>query len=342
MWNNPAVQKFIIAIGGFVALLIVVGLALPRQASVSASIRVDAPAATVFALVNDFHRVSLWSPWLNSDPNARIVYSGPERGVGAAMTWDGTIIGSGTQVITVSRPFEHVESVMNAGEPGEARSWFDIERANGDTRITWGFAADYGYNLIGRYFALLLAGVVQRDYAQGLERLKDLAESLPGADFSDLVVERLVVESAEIAYLSTRSVPEPAAISKAMGNAYFEILSFIDRHELTEGGAPLSITRSYSGSELLFDAAIPLRDVTDAARRDSAAVKIGRTYAGTVLRARHLGSYRTLGATHRKIAAYLAALGIERNGDAWESYVGDPTRVAEEDLLTDVYYPIRP
>ena len=42
-----------------------------------------------------------------------------------------------------------------------------------------------------------------------------------------------------------------------------------------------------------------------------------------------------------QITAYLAALGIERNGDAWESYVSDPTRVPESEILTDVYYPIR-
>jgi effector-binding domain-containing protein len=44
--------------------------------------------------------------------------------------------------------------------------------------------------------------------------------------------------------------------------------------------------------------------------------------------------------THGKIAAYLAALGIERAGDAWESYVSDPTRVPESELLTYIYYPI--
>ena len=45
--------------------------------------------------------------------------------------------------------------------------------------------------------------------------------------------------------------------------------------------------------------------------------------------------------THRKVAAYLAAHGIERNGDSWESYVSDPAKVAENELLTYVYYPIR-
>ena len=37
-----------------------------------------------------------------------------------------------------------------------------------------------------------------------------------------------------------------------MGDAYFEILSFIDQHGLQEAGAPISITRSFSGAELLF------------------------------------------------------------------------------------------
>ena len=56
---------------------------------------------------------------------------------------------------------------------------------------------------------------------------------------------------------------------------------------------------------------------------------------------RHTGTYRQLGATHRKIAAYLAAAGLDRNGDAWETYISDPTRVPEAQLLTDVYYPVR-
>ena len=71
-------------------------------------------------------------------------------------------------------------------------------------------------------------------------------------------------------------------------------------------------------------------------------VRISETYAGPVIRVQHVGPYGTLGATHDKIAAYLAAMGIERNGDAWESYVTDPTRVDASELLTYVYYPIQP
>ncbi len=333
-------QKLLYGTLGFIALILIIGLTLPRYARVEVTTGIDANPGTVFALINDFRRVTLWSPWVETDPNAMIVYSGPARGVGATMTWDGSIIGSGTQVITESRPFTHIGTTINPGESGQAQTSFDLERIAGGTRVTWRFETDFGFNILGRFFGLAFAGVVRRDHEAGLAKLGELAESLPGADFSDLEIEQLVVEAAAIAFLPTTAMPEPAAMSEAMGDAYFEILGFIDAQGLTEAGAPLSITRSFSGSEVLFDAAIPVRGVTADTPRDGPRVQIGMTYAGNVIRVRHVGSYRNLGATHRKIAAYLAALGIERAGAAWESYVSDPTRVSEDKLVTYVYYPI--
>ena len=335
-------QRLLYFIFGLIVLLIIIGLALPQRARVIASIEVDAPLATVFALANDFHRASLWLPWIETDPNVRIVYSGPDRGVGATITWDGLVVGTGTQVITESIPYEYITTTINPGGPGEAKSWFDFVDTGRSTYLDWSFEVDYGYNIVGRFAALLLTDIIRRDYEHGLASLKNIAESLPRADFSDLEIERLVVEAKEIAYLSAASPPDPASVSEAMGRAYFRILNFIDKHGLANAGAPLSITRSFSGSNLLFDAAIPVQGVTDATPRDEAGIKIGTTHAGTVIRAKHLGSYRSLGQTHQKIAAYLAALGIERDGVAWESYVSDPTKVPEAAILTYVYYPIKP
>ena len=333
-------QKLIYGIGAFLALLIIIGFALPRTHQIEVSIEIDAQRATVFALVNDFRRFSLWSPWFYTDPNARFLYSGANRGEGAIVTWDGTIIGSGNQIITESRPYEHVGININQGEPGEARSWFRLTSGAGTTIIAWGFETDYGMNLVGRYFASMLGRVIARDYQNGLAALKELAESLPAADFSDITIEHILVKASDIALLSTRSRPEPAAISEALGEAYYQILTFIDDNDLADAGAPLSIIRHFSGSELFFDAAIPVRGLTHDTPRDGAGVTVGQTYAGSVIRVHHMGSYKLLPTTHRKVSAYLAALGIERNGAAWESYVSDPGKVPEEDLLTYVYYPI--
>ena len=233
-------QKVLYWVLASIAAVIVVGFALPRTHQVEVSTEIDAQPATVFALVNDFRRFSLWAPWADTDPNARFIYSGSSRGAGASMTWDGAIIGSGTQAITESRPFEYVGIRMHPGETGEASSWFRLEPGVGTTIVHWGFEVDHGINIVGRYFASMLGSVVARDYQAGLAGLKELAESLPRADFSDIEIEHLVVEPVEIAFLPTVSRPEPAAISDAMGKAYFEILTFIDKHGLQDAGAPMS------------------------------------------------------------------------------------------------------
>ena len=81
-------QKLIYGIGASFLLRIVIGFALPRTTQIEVSTEIDAHPATVFALVNDFRRFSLWSPLADTDPNARILYSGANRGKDAIMTWD--------------------------------------------------------------------------------------------------------------------------------------------------------------------------------------------------------------------------------------------------------------
>lgn len=351
MWNNPArinrladpeiVQKLLYGVGALLALLIIVGFALPRTHRTEVSVEIDAHPATVFAQLNDPQRYALWSPLSETDANVRILYSGNRTGVGATMSWDGAVVGSGTQTITASEPYKHIGIAMSPGEPGEALSFFELAEGTGTTIVVWGFEADYGMNIVGRFFASMLGSVVARDYQRGLANLKELAESLPDADFSETEIEHIGVEATDIAYLPTTSRPEPAAMSAAMSNAFFQILNFIDAEDLEVAGAPLSITRTFSGAELVFDSAIPVRGVSEASPPQGSPVKLGYTYEGPVIRVKHVGSYQTLTATHRKISAYLAAHGIERNGAAWESYVSDPGDVPEDKLLTYVYYPVK-
>ncbi len=296
-------------VGGLLAVLIIIGFALPAQSRFVVTAEVNAPAATVFALVNDMRRVDVWMPISDIDPNAQVIFSGPARGVGSTRTWDGVVAGSGTQTITESRPFAYVETTLNVGEPGETSTWFELTSGQNRTLVSWGYEHDYGLNIVGRYFGAL-------------------------------EIEQIVVEAQDIALRPASSAPDPAAMSEAMGEAYFEILTFIDLHGLSEAGAPLAIMRRPRGSELRFDAAIPVRGVNEDTPGVDGAVRLDRSYEGAVIRVRHRGSYRTLGETHRKILAYLAVLDIAQNGDPWESFVSDPAETPEAELLTWIYYPI--
>ena len=254
--------------------------------------------------------------------------------------WSGVIIGNGKQTIVASEPLSRIVTQMSLQDIGDIELSYWLTETESGTRVRWRYEQEYGRNILGRYYGLFLNRIVGADYRQEMGQLKAMAESLPTSDFRDLQVEHLVVTPLDIAYMKTSSEPLAAAVSEAMGKAYFSVLNFIDEHNLREAGAPLSISRAFDGAELRFDAGIPVRGIMENTPRVQDTVRLGHTYGGTVIRARHLGSYLQLGQTHNKIAAYLAALGIERNGDAWESYVSDPTRIAESERVTHIYYPI--
>ena len=338
-------RKRILYTVGIVALLVlVIGVFLPAKAHVEREVVIDAPAATVFALVSDTRRIQEWSPWTASEPNVAPAFSGPRRGVGATIHWaDAAGASRGrpvAQTTVESVPFERVLSELQTSGGETFRSALVLQPVERGTRVLWSFDADLGIDLVARYLRPMLTGRVADDLEKGLADLESMAENLPRADFGDLQIEHMIIEPVRIAYLRTTSRPSAAAISEAMGDAYFNVLNFMSRNGLQEAGAPLSVSRDFSGSELVFDAAIPVRGVADSAPLSGNGVKLGETYGGPVIRATHLGSYADLGKTHEQIAAYLAAYGIERTGDAWESYESDPAQTAEADLLTYVYYPV--
>lgn len=334
-------QKLLYATGGLVALLILIGLALPEASRVVVTTDIDAPRATVFAQINDPQRTELWRSVKQIDPRARIEYSGPARGPGATASWEGAVAGSGTRTIVESTPFESVELRLNGGEPGESRSTFELVPDDGDTRVTWRFEHRHGMNIVARYMGIAVGGVIRRDLEAALANLKSLAESLPGADWGTLEIETLELEPLTIAFVTVTSEPDTAAVSRALGDAYFNVLSYIARNELAASGAPLAIRRQFVGGKRRIDAAIPVNGVDDDTPDRDGKVALSRTYGGTVVRAAHRGPYDRLAETHRRMAAYLAATGLQRAGDPWEAYVTDPAEVADSDLLTYVYYPVR-
>lgn len=320
--------------------VVVVGVFLPSEGQVHREAIIDAPPGTVFAVLNDLRRVQDWSPWTEADPQARIDVSVPASGVGAQMHWDGRRLGQGGQTIVESVSNRLVVSQLDIDQGQPLRSTFEISRADAGTRVRWTCERRFGINLFARYKGLFLESGTGRELERGLENIRTLVESLPRADWTDIEIEHLEVTPQPIVYLTETSAPTPAAISEAMGEAYFRILGFIDQHGLQEAGAPLSISRRFSGSEFVFDAAIPVRGVSDETPHSENGVQLGVTYDGPAIRGRHVGSYRDLSRTHEKIAAYLAAHGIARAGDAWESYVSDPARTPEPQLVTDIFYPI--
>ena len=192
---------------------------------------------------------------------------------------------------------------------------------------------------MGRYFGLLFDRWVGSDYEQGLGKLKELAETMPAVDFSDLDVEILDVEAFDILYIQTGSTEELTDIADAMASAYLEIMSFMNENDIKIAAQPMTITRAWNESGYAFDAAIPV-DRLDVELTEN--VRAGSSPSGRVVRVIHHGAYDQMRPTYEKLSAYMIANGLEEGPVSWEQYISDPGQTDSPDLITHIYFLIAP
>src|SRR6202790_2837263 len=88
-------------VAAIVVIFVVIVAMRPSEFRVERSATMSAPAAEVFAQVNDFHNWDAWSPWAKIDPTMKQTYEGAPAGIGASYTWVGNNkVGEGTMTLT--------------------------------------------------------------------------------------------------------------------------------------------------------------------------------------------------------------------------------------------------
>jgi len=318
------------------------GYLLPKQVHVERSITIDRPVTMMFELLNGYRHYNNWSPWVERDPNAEFIVSGPGSGVGARMSWIGEpqLVGSGWQEIVVSKAYERIDIKLDFDTQGLADTGFVLVPQGGASKITWFFDADLTRDLnildafLARYFGLLFDRWIGGDYEQGLVNLKNYAESLAFSDFSLKEIERMDVAAQDILYVTTSSSQDPEDIALAMAEAYAEISEFMSQYGIDMSGEPMAITRAWEEGGYQFDAAIPIVAVPE---NLAGSIQAGMSPSGPAVRAVHHGEYDQMIPTYEKIAAYMSAHGLSQGRVSWEHYISDPATTEQQDMITHVY-----
>jgi effector-binding domain-containing protein len=344
------VLKFLLfAVLALVVLGVGVAFVLPGSASAERSIVIERPAANVHAVLDSFTLFNRWSPWADLDPNTRYTYEGPERGVGASMSWvsEDPNVGSGKQTIVFSSPGERVETQLDFGDFGTAKAALALAPEGTSTRVTWRFDTElpitfdgnFLNGVLGRWFGLGMDSMVGDAYTKGLARLKTLLEGMPAADIAGL--EATVADvAAQPAYLVTglSSGVDTASSSPVLGAAYGEIVALAQANAIKLVGPPYTVIRGHSADSWQYDAGIPV-DRNDAP--GSGRVSTGQMPAGRFADVRHVGSNDTLDQTHARAEAWIATRGLVEDGARMELYVDDPTVVPVDKRVTLVRVPVR-
>ena len=130
-------------------------------------------------------------------------------------------------------------------------------------------------------------------------------------------------------------------MAAAIAKAYGEVGAFMKAQGLTQAGAPITIDTGTSETAYLFDAAIPVNRMPARPVPADSRVQLKQTYGGKVLKVALRGPYSQIPPTYDRIAAFIAAHGIETNGSPWDEFANDPMTVKEPEILTNIYFPIK-
>jgi effector-binding domain-containing protein len=331
------IKKILIGLIALVVVLAVIGLMLPRHVVVKRSVTINRPASLVYATVNSFVLFPKWSPWQDLDPNMSQTTEGPRDGVGAKLVWKGNDkVGSGTQLITASTPDQSVASDLDFGDMGVAKSLVTLTPDGTMTRATWTVDVDMGGNPIGHYVGLTMDGMLGKDFASGLGKLKNLVESMPNTDIAGFSAQPVQLTAVPILVV-TETAPLDG-IAKAYGDGFTQIGKFMTKNKLHQAGAPLGIDDEMTPGNYKFEAGIPV-DRGDALSADG--VRMVQSYAGNALKTTHVGAYDGLSKTHDRLLAFMAVHGYTAKGPTFSWFVDDPGNTAVEKLRTEMYAPIQ-
>jgi len=164
------------------AIVIPLGIAATKPDSfrVERSVRIKAPATTVFSYLNDFREWNNWSPWARKDPAMQHAQSGSETGVGSIYEWSGNKeVGQGRMEITGSTPASHLRIKLDFLKPFEAHNTaeFELSDVQDESEVTWILTGPNPFMAKLMSVFVSMDKMVGKDFEQGLENLKALVEN---------------------------------------------------------------------------------------------------------------------------------------------------------------------
>jgi Polyketide cyclase / dehydrase and lipid transport len=168
------------ALAGGVLIIAFMALMKPDNFRISRNLTMDAPAARVFAEINNLDNWTHWSPWQFKDPSMKQTYGPTREGKGAWMEWSGNKqVGSGRMTITDAQALNKVLMQLDFQAPMKATNMaeFTLTEQDGHTTVTWTMTGTATF--VSKVFDVLMNmdRMVGNDFEGGLGNLKKRVEA---------------------------------------------------------------------------------------------------------------------------------------------------------------------
>ncbi len=166
----------VVVIGGFFGYVAM----QPSDMLVARDILINAGPELIFPYINNSQKANEWMPWSESDPEAKMVFSGPAEGVGSITSWDSNgQMGTGQAEVVESIPNQSVKTKLTYTKPMVMSQLAEVVLipSHAGTAVRWSVTGQNSF--IGRALCVFMNmdKVVGSQFEKGLANLKNKVES---------------------------------------------------------------------------------------------------------------------------------------------------------------------
>lgn len=316
--------------------LIAIGFLLPRDIHVERRLLINGSQRTIFSQVNTLRNWAKWSPWLITDTNTKVHFSGPESGVGASFTWmsNDKNVGNGSISIVSSVYPDSLEVVYDFAEKGRSIGKFFFIKENLNTNVIVSLDSDLGKNPISRWIGLFSDQLIGPDLDKGLNKLEHLVQdtlSVYGFEITDYKIPARIL-------ISVRDTAGPATLTLKITELYKKLSLFLKSKSLSPIGNPVAIFHNYTNCIFDIEVGLPIPSLVVVHN----GLNCKENESQRVVMIKFLGPYKTISSAYTAVQNYIINNELEVNGPSWEEYITNPNIEADSDKLqTNIYYPVK-
>ncbi len=301
------------------------------------SIVIDAPEAKVRPAIEDFAEWPKWSPWLCMEPDAKLSYTGTPGQVGHGYTWQGEITGEGgMEIATIEGSTIRMDLHFLKPWKSEAKVVMEINAiSDSQTKVTWHMDGKMPFFLF--FMISMMKAMIGMDYDRGLRMLKEYVETGTVKSKTEFAG---IVDVPTCQYLGVEGECSTDKIGESMGETMPKAHQLATENSLELSGPPGALYHVFDmkGQRCKYTNIMPVTT----AKPVSGAVT-GEIVPCKAIKIVHRGSYEHLGNAWSTAMSHqrYKKLKPHKTQCAFEFYPDDPEEVPVEELLTEIYVPIR-
>jgi len=141
----------------------------------------------------------------------------------------------------------------------------------------------------------------------------------------------------EQATASIRVRTPQAKLKEELGKAFGEVAMLLGRQGGGPAGNPFAVYHNMDMNDLDVEIGFPVaRPVRAEGRMKPSALPSGRTAM-----AMHKGPYEKFESTYGALTAFMQKSKVQPVGMCYEIYLNDPASTKPEELLTEIYFPLK-